>query len=254
MKARFSLDAMRARKLAELPALKKRLREAPARTRRLHGFAPAPGAVTVIAELKQASPSAGKIRTVEPVAQARAYERGGAGALSVLTDGSFFGGSYDDLEAVCASADLPVLCKEFVYFPEQVECAYRAGADMVLLIARALGARELRDLYARVAVTGMIPLVEIHESGELVKVLPLQAPLLMVNSRNLETLAIDRAAAARTLGEIPRNVGKIAASGIESRADMEPFLEMGARGFLVGSALMKSADPASMIRELRDVR
>jgi indole-3-glycerol phosphate synthase len=251
---RFSLDAMRARKLAELPALKTRLRAAPARTRRLHGFAPAPGTVTVIAELKQASPSAGRIRTVEPVDQARAYARGGAGALSVLTDGSFFGGSYDDLEAVCASTDLPVLCKEFVYFPEQVDCAYRAGADMVLLIAQALGDRELQELYARVAVTGMIPLVEIHRPDEIERVMPLHAPLLMVNARNLETLTIDRATAALTLGKVPRNVGKIAASGIESRADMGPFLEKGARVFLVGSALMKSDDPASLIRELRDVR
>jgi indole-3-glycerol phosphate synthase len=254
MNPRFDLRSMRAHKLAEIPTLRDRLRRLPARTRRMHEFAPAAGRVNIIAEVKKSSPSAGLIRNVDPASQAEAYLRGGACALSVLTDGSFFGGSFDDLEAVCAVTDLPVLCKEFVYFPEQVECAHRAGADMVLLIARALTDDEMRTLYAMIAVTGMLPLVEVHRAEELMRLHALDCTVVMVNTRDLGTLMIDRDEAARTLESAPPGMVKILASGIESRADIEFFRGAGAETFLVGSTLMKSGEPDKKIRELCDVR
>ncbi len=147
-----------------------------------------------------------------------------------------------------------MLCKEFVYFPEQVECACRAGADMVLLIARALTDSELGALYGRIEFLGMLPLVEVHRAEELARTRSLGCSVIMVNSRDLESLKIDRDEAARTLEATPTWITKILASGIESRTDIEFFRGAGAETFLVGSALMRSTAPGEKIRELCDVR
>ncbi|HON78291.1 MAG TPA: indole-3-glycerol-phosphate synthase [Spirochaetota bacterium] len=252
MKEKFALNAMKHLKEGELPSIKELLRSFPGRSRRVYTLEKEKRGV--IAEVKKASPSRGSIRTVEPRRQASEYSRGGAAALSVLVDGNYFGGSWGDLREVCDAAEVPVLCKEFIYFEEQIDLAAVCGADMVLLIARCLEAGRLRELYAHAESLGMLPLVEVHHREELPAVLELDPGFLMVNMRNLETLAMDFDAGIAALKEIPSGVTKISASGMDSALAVQAVAGGTGTGlFLVGTALMESHDPGAMIQEITDV-
>ncbi len=250
----FDLHAMRAIKERELPEVHALLGRCIERKRASHAFPPVGLASGVIAEIKKASPSRGQISGAPPAGQAALYERGGARALSVLTDGNFFGGSWADLWSVADSTDLPLLCKEFIFFEEQIDLAECLGADMVLLIARVLSPERLRALHERALRLAMTPLVEVHSEEELPAVLGAGPRCVLVNARNLETLAIEEETAARAFAKLPAGVTGVWASGINGAADIaEVRGKTGARFFLVGTSLMKSPAPEKLLREMANV-
>jgi indole-3-glycerol phosphate synthase len=219
-------------KIEELAAVKQALSIQPARTRKRYCLE-SPGGVSVIAEVKRSSPARGMIRDVDAVAQAVCYRNGGAVAVSVLTDGVHFGGSYEDLRNVASAVDAPVLCKEFVYFEEQIELASLCGADLVLLIARCLSPQRLSRLYRHALACSIEPLVEVHARYEIEAALAPGPGRLLVNTRNLATLAIDRDEALATVRAIPPSTEIIIASGMQSPDDVRRMAqETGARLFL----------------------
>ena len=201
--------------------------------------------VNIIAELKRKSPSAGAIGEVDDRRLA-AYSRY-AKAVSVLTDQTYFGGSFAFLEEVALKVPLPILCKDFIIDESQIDFAYERGADIVLLIVRLLGKERLNTLYTHARSLGLECLVEIHEKAELKELSGITPRLVGVNARNLDTLEIDLDGAAKTLGSVNAPI-RVAESGIKSRADMKRF--RGANAFLVGETLMRSADPEAVFREL----
>lgn len=203
-----------------------------------------------ICEVKRRSPSRGDFPPVDPATRARIYESAGAGAVSVLTEPTHFGGSYGDLAAVAAACRLPVLCKDFILSEIQVENAYRAGADAVLLIAAALGDDELATLAESAASRGMAVLVEIHDGPELERALALNPELVGVNARNLATMTIDLDHAVGLLERIPEPVCRVAESGLHTARDVARMRAAGADAFLVGTALMAAPDPAAALAEL----
>ncbi len=205
----------------------------------------------IIAEIKRASPSAGAITDAEPAAQARAYEEGGAAAISVLTEPRRFNGSLADLRAVhFATTGAPVLRKDFLILPAQLIEARAAGADAVLLIAACLSPNELAAMLAAAADLGLGTLVETHSEEDLAKGLEAGAPVVGVNARDLETLEVDVERALEQLGRVPADRVVVFESGISTRGQVERALQAGARAVLVGEALMRSPDPAAKIREL----
>jgi len=250
----FDLHAMRAIKERELPEVHALLARCIERKRARHAFPPDSLASGIIAEIKKASPSRGEISGATPAEQAALYKRGGARALSVLTDGNFFGGSWADLWSVADSTDLPLLCKEFIFFEEQIELADCLGADMVLLIARVLTPERLRALHERALRLSLTPLVEVHGEEELPAALDACPRCVLVNARNLETLGMEEEMAARAFAKIPPGVSGVWASGINCAADVAAVrAKTGARFFLVGTSLMKSSDPEKLLKEMSDV-
>jgi len=208
---------------------------------------------SVIAEVKRASPSAGAIdEAADPGATARAYEAGGAAAVSVLTETRHFHGSLDDLSGIREVVDLPLLRKDFVVDAGQVLESRAAGADSLLLIASCLAPAALDELLAASRSLGMEPLVETHSDDDLDIVLATDAQVIGVNARDLETLEVDVRAALRRLGRIPTDRVAVLESGIRSRDDVERAVGAGAVAVLVGEALMRARDPAEKIRELLD--
>ena len=218
------------------------------------GFAAAlrqPGGVTVIAEIKRASPSKGPLAVhLDPSATAVAYQRGGAAALSVLTDEKFFCGSEQDLAAAKDTSVLPVLRKDFTVAPHDVYDARRMGADAVLIIAAALSEPELRSLTALAASIGLDALVEVHDEDETERALEAGAKLIGVNQRDLVTFEVDTARAERVAKVIPSSVVRVAESGIESGDDVRRLADAGFDSVLVGEALVTSADPEGAVRSL----
>lgn len=206
--------------------------------------------VAVIAEVKRASPSSGVIASPDPVEQAEAYVEGGAAAISVLTERRHFGGSMDDLEAVCSVVTAPVLRKDFLVDRAQIIEARAAGADSVLLIVASLDGRELPSLLRAARDLGMEPLVETHSDDDLERALATDAEVIGVNARDLETLDVDVEAALARIRRIPPGRVVVAESGIASRADAAAAVEAGASAILVGEALMRATDPAAKVREL----
>jgi indole-3-glycerol phosphate synthase len=212
----------------------------------LKGFAEEDG-VAVIAEVKRASPSAGVIAgDIDPVAQAIAYQ-GSAAAISVITEPRHFAGSIDDLRSVRAAVQRPVLRKDFLVDPSQLLEARAAGADSVLLITSCLERGELASMLAASRELGMEPLVETHSDDDLERALDTDAEVVGVNARDLETLEVDVAAALERLGRVPPGRVAVLESGIGSRADVVAAVRAGASAVLVGEALMRSKDPASLI-------
>lgn len=256
MKPGFSLEGMRSLKEAELSGVKKRLRLSRGRSRPRHRLIPpADGRVSIIAEVKKASPSKGAIASVSPAVQAAEYARGGAAAISVLVDHTYFAGSYDDLREAASSVEIPVLCKEFIFFGEQLDLAHVLGADLSLLIARILSDEELSGLYAHAKDLGLEPLIEVHESAELARVLRLGPSFLMANARDLASLEMNPDRAIAALEAVPEGIAGIYASGISTKEDIRTIRERtGARLFLVGTSIMQSGDPEAFIRGLCDVR
>jgi indole-3-glycerol phosphate synthase len=206
--------------------------------------------ISIVAEIKRASPSAGAIADADAAARAASYERGGAAALSVLTDGRHFGGSLDDLTAARVASRLPILRKDFIVDPVQIAEARAAGADAVLLIAAALSDGELRELTASAADQGLGALVEVHSAPEVERAVGAGARIVGVNSRDLETLRVDLGGALGLLQQVPRDVVRVLESGVSTREHVLRAQEAGADAVLVGEALMRAADPVVKVREL----
>lgn len=246
------LDAARRRAAALAPARAELARAAgEAGPVAPFGAALAGGCVAVVAEVKRRSPSEGELRPeLDPGARAQAYVAGGARAVSVLTDEAFFGGTVADLAAVARAVRVPVLRKDFIVDELQVLEARAAGASAVLLIVRALDAARLRDL-ARVARgLGLETLVEAHTEGELEQALAVGASVVGVNSRDLDTFAVDLTVAERLLARVPVGVPAVAESGVRGPSDVERLARAGADAVLVGSALSRASDPTAAVRGL----
>jgi indole-3-glycerol phosphate synthase len=212
------------------------------------------GDVAVIAEVKRSSPSKGAINPgLDAAAQAQAYERGGAAAVSVLTEPERYGGSASDLERVAAAVRIPALKKDFHVAPVQLLEARALGAAAALLIARALAPDQLADLVAAGGSVGLELLVEIRDEDELDRALAAGAQIIGVNNRNLETLAIDPATSERIIPLVPGALPAIAESGVSGRADVARFAAAGADAVLVGSVLSASGDPVTAVAGLTGV-
>ena len=207
--------------------------------------------LAVIAEIKRRSPSKGDINPRLAVdAQTHAYAAGGAAAISVLTEPHHFGGDLSDLARARECTRLPLLRKDFVIDEVQIAEARAAGASAVLLIARALAREQLADLAAAAHGYGVESLVEVRSEEELDRALALPVMVIGVNSRDLETLDIDRTISARLLPLVPSDRLAVAESGITSAADAAELTRTGADAVLVGSALSSREDPAALVREL----
>ena len=203
-----------------------------------------------IAEFKRRSPSAGELRPGGDVGSvATAYERAGARAMSVLVDARF-AGSWDDLRTARGATSMPLLAKGFFSTPEHLRTAAEAGADAVLLILRDLDDDACRRLLAEASALGLDTLVEAHDAGELARATALGAPVIGVNARDLSTFAIDRGRQLELLASAPRDRIVIAESAIETRAQGAAAELAGARAMLVGSTLMRAADPGAKLAEL----
>jgi indole-3-glycerol phosphate synthase len=209
--------------------------------------------LSIIAEFKRASPSKGVINNgVEPAEQAKLYEKSGAAAISVLTDGTFFKGSYSDLRAVREAVELPILCKDFIIDPIQIEYASRNGADLILLIAAALEEKSLMELYQYALNLNLEVLVEVHNREELDKALKTNAKLIGVNNRDLKTFNVTLEI-TEALATLVKNQGAflISESGIHGIEDAKRVVKAGASGILVGEALMKSSDVTETLSDFR---
>jgi indole-3-glycerol phosphate synthase len=206
--------------------------------------------VSLIAEIKRSSPSAGPIARADPGEQAERYERGGAAAISVLTEPRHFGGSGQDLQAARGRTSLPILRKDFVVDRAQVIEARAWGADAVLLIAEALSDEELSDLVKAAEEFGMAALVEAYGREGVERAVATGSRLLGVNARDLETLGVDFPRALSLAREVPPDRILVLESGIFSRDQVTRAGEAGARAVLVGEALMRSDDPEGAIRDL----
>ena len=231
-------------------------REAARCTRRPLGFREALRATSgasVIAEVKRRSPSKGLIREdFDPVWIARCYAEAGAACISVLTDAKFFGGSLEDLEAVRAAVDRPIIRKDFVIDSYQIDEARLAGADAVLLIVSALDDPTLARLFAHAKQLGLDVLVEVHDEVELERARLLGADLVGVNNRNLKTFEVDLATTERLAARIADpSVVLVAESGIATAQDIVRLERAGAAGFLIGESLMRQPHPGKALEELR---
>ncbi len=213
------------------------------------------GRVNVIAECKRRSPSRGVLAaTYDPAALARQYEQGGAAAISVLTEPTFFDGTIAHLEEVRRAVRLPLLRKDFVIDEYQLLEARAAGADAVLLIVAALEQPDLVRLQARAWALGLATLVEVHDEGERARAVDSGARVIGVNNRNLRTLAVDVDASYRLAARMPTGVVAVSESGLQSRADLERLAAAGYRAFLIGERFMTDPDPAAAIQNLIGIR
>jgi indole-3-glycerol phosphate synthase len=211
--------------------------------------------VGLIAEVKRRSPSQGTIRAdLDPVQHARAYVRGGALAVSVLTDEAHFGGSLADLERVVAAVPVPVLRKDFILDELQIIEARGAGASAVLLIVRVLARERLLALARAAARWQLQTLVEVHSENELEAALATEPGAIGVNARDLSTFAVDLRRAEAVIRKVPATVAVVAESGIESRADVERVAAAGADYVLVGTSVARQDDPENAVRALTGVK
>jgi indole-3-glycerol phosphate synthase len=251
------LDAKR-REIAALAPRREALRRAALERNDFRGFARAldrrgideeAGTLRLVAEVKRASPSAGVIATGEfdPVAQAQRYEAGGAHAVSVLTDASFFGGHLEHLKAVRGAIELPVLRKDFMLDELQIFEAGAAGADAVLLIVAALDDASLAHLLEVAQACQLDALVEVHTLEELDRALEADVEILGINNRNLSTFEVDLAVTETLAEQVPAGVLLISESGIRSAEESRRVRAAGADAILVGEALMRSG-PAEVGR------
>lgn len=252
----ITLDTILAATRTRVAALRPRARELERRA----AEAPAPRpfaaalrgpSIGVIAEVKRRSPSAGAIaEDLDPVALAAAYARGGAVAISVLTDEAHFGGSLEDLERVVREVPHPVLRKDFILDELQLLEARVAGASAILLIVRAMDARRLRELARTAQELGLGVLVEAHTAVELDAAVAAGPTAIGVNSRDLATFTVNHVVAEQLVAQVPPGIPAVAESGIEARADVERFAAAGADLVLVGTAVARTPDPAAAVRAL----
>jgi indole-3-glycerol phosphate synthase len=207
--------------------------------------------MSVIAEHKRRSPSAGVIREgVELEDVVRAYEHAGAAALSILTEGPSFGGSLADLSAARAASTLPLLRKDFVVDTYQVYEAFVAGADALLLIVAALSAEELSRLHAEASGLGLAVLVEVHDARELEVAAAAAAEVIGINNRDLTTLDVDTRRTYELLPDVPESAVVVAESGFSTRAEVDELERAGVDAVLIGEALMRAPDIEAACRTL----
>ncbi len=207
--------------------------------------------VSVIAEVKRASPSRGAMAAIDdPAALAADYEAGGAHVISVLTEQRRFGGTLDDLAAVRRAVQIPVLRKDFVVSSYQLWEARAYGADMVLLIVAALEQSALVSLVERALSIGLLPLVEVHEPDELDRAVDAGATVIGVNARSLATLEVDRSIFAQLAPRIPEGTLRIAESGVRGPHDLLAYAAAGADAVLVGESLVTGKDPRAAVADL----
>jgi indole-3-glycerol phosphate synthase len=207
--------------------------------------------LAVIAEVKRRSPSAGSIREdLDPADRAALYAAHGAAAISILTDTPYFGGSVQDLRAAAERCAVPLLRKDFIIDEVQILEARAAGASAVLLIARILTGQRLEQLLRCAEVLGLDALVEVHTEAELATALDTGATVIGVNSRDLDTFAVDVETAWKLLAEVPVDRLAVAESGLVGRQDVARAAEAGADAVLIGTALSAAESPATLLREL----
>jgi indole-3-glycerol phosphate synthase len=210
--------------------------------------------MALIAEIKRASPSLGMIKgDVDLGKIACAYETGGACAISVLTEAHFFKGDLSFLSEVKKETTLPVLQKDFVIDPFQIYEARISGADTILLIASLIDREQLRDFVDLAWSLQLVPWVEIHDEKDMEKTSSLDLPLVGINNRDLKTFEVDLRTTLRLKKKIPPETKVISESGIKSAQDVKILREAGVDGILVGETLMRSPNPASMIKELLEI-
>ncbi|MWK32708.1 indole-3-glycerol phosphate synthase TrpC [Actinomadura sp. J1-007] len=207
--------------------------------------------VSVIAEVKRSSPSKGALAAIaDPAALARDYEAGGAKVISVLTERRRFGGSLDDLAAVRANVDVAVLRKDFIVTSYQLWEARAYGADVALLIVAALEQDALVSLVERAESIGLLPLVEVHSEDEAARAVDAGAKVIGVNARDLRTLKVDRDVFKRVAPLIPKDVVKVAESGVRGPHDLLAYASSGADAVLVGESLVIGRDPRAAVADL----
>jgi indole-3-glycerol phosphate synthase len=208
--------------------------------------------LSLIAEFKRRSPSAGALapRSIDLAARVAAYERGGAAALSVLTDERHFGGSLEDLRAARAACDLPIIRKDFIVDTYQLYEAAVNGADAVLLIAAALGDEVLRSLYQEARSIDLDCLVEVHDAEELDRALEAGAEVIGINNRNLDDMSVDIETTFELMPDVPAGKTVVAESGISGRDELAELDRVGVDAVLIGGALMAAEDPEAKVREL----
>lgn len=243
-------DVAERQRCVPLDQLKAQAERAPAAKDAVSAVRDRPG-VSVIAEVKRASPSRGRLAAIpDPARLATAYEAGGACAVSVLTEGRRFGGNLDDLRAVRAAVDLPVLRKDFVVTSYQLWESRAVGADLVLLIVAALDPAALTSLVERAMSLGLTPLVEVHDADQARQAVDAGAVLVGVNARNLHTLQVDRGTFDAVLPHLPPDVVTVAESGVRGPHDLLAYAHAGADAVLVGESLVTSDDPRSALADL----
>jgi indole-3-glycerol phosphate synthase len=242
-------DVQRRRAEVPLEELEGRLDERP--EQRPFGEALVRPGLSLIAEFKRRSPSAGEIRGgVSPGKVAGAYEEGGAAALSVLTDGLHFGGSLEDLVEARAACVLPVLQKDFIVDRYQLYEAAVMGADAILLIVAALADDELARLCDEARGLDLDCMIEVHAEEELERALAVDAEAIGINNRNLEDFSVDIQTTFELMPDIPAGKTVVSESGIAERDTLEELERVGVDAVLIGEALMRADDPAAKVREL----
>jgi indole-3-glycerol phosphate synthase len=206
---------------------------------------------SLIAEHKRRSPSAGEIRAGADLAEiARAYERGGAAALSILTEEEHFGGSLDDLRAARAASTLPILRKDFTVDPYQLYEAKSAGADAVLLVVGSLEREDVAELHALAGELGLDALVEVYDEHELEVALEIDADVIGINNRDLADFSVDTGRTLELLADVPAGKVVVSESGISTREQIDELERHGVDAVLVGETLMRAPDPEAAVREL----
>lgn len=234
-----------------LDTLKERAQQQPGAKDAVAALRGGADAVTIIAEVKRSSPSKGALADIaDPAGLAVDYEAGGASAISVLTERRRFGGSLEDLAAVRAAVDVPVLRKDFVVTPYQVWEARAHGADLVLLIVAALEQTVLTSLVERVHSLGMTALVEAHDREEAKRAVDAGARVVGINARNLHTLEVDRSVFGKVVDVVPDELLKVAESGVRGPHDVLEYARAGADVVLVGEALVTQGTPRQAVADM----
>ena len=207
----------------------------------------------IIAEIKRSSPSEGALRPdLDPAKLACEYEKAGAAAISILTEPRYFQGRDEDIMEARKAVAIPILRKDFTIDPWQVYQSAVLGADVVLLIVAALELPLLRELYSAAGESRLETIIEVHDLPELETALQFSNAIIGVNNRNLATLKTDISTAVKLSSAIPKDRIAIVESGIKSRREMEMFLRLGYRGFLIGTSLLKAESPGAALAELID--
>jgi indole-3-glycerol phosphate synthase len=211
------------------------------------------GEFNIIAECKRRSPSRGVLRAdYDPAAIARSYDAGGAAAISVLTEPTFFDGTLEHLEAVRRATSLPILRKDFIVDPYQIFEARAAGADAILLIVSALPRTVLARLHAAAVAAGLDVLVEVHDLAEIPIAVDAGASIVGVNNRNLRTLAVDVEVSHQAIEAVPEGVVAVAESGLKTGGDLRALRRLGYDAFLIGERFMTAGEPGAALAQLLD--